>query len=73
MKCDTGELDEKCHYANEILFELTCCFIVMLFYNERKQLLMRDLSTVLPLKPNLPGKFQRFSAIDGSIEILKHN
>ena len=32
---------------------------------------MRDLSTVLPLKSNLPGKFQRFSAIDGSIEMLK--
>ena len=34
---------------------------------------MRNLATVSPLKPKLSGKFQRFSAIDGSIKILKYS
>ena len=36
----------------------------MLFYVERKCLVMRNLVTVLPLKSKLPGKFQRFNAIE---------
>ena len=34
---------------------------------------MKNLATVLLLKPKLSGKFQRFNAIDGSIKILKHS
>ena len=32
---------------------------------------MRNLSTILPFKSRLSGKFQRFNAIDESIEMLK--
>ena len=32
---------------------------------------MRNLATISPLKSKLSGKFQRFNAIDGSIEMLK--
>ena len=46
-------------------------FIAILFYIERKWLLMRNLATLLPLKSKLPGKFERFNAIDGSIKMLK--
>ena len=48
---------------------LICCFIVILFYIERKPLLMRNLAILLPLKSKLPGKSQRFSAIDDSIKM----
>ena len=34
---------------------------------------MRNLATILPLKFKLSGKFQRFNAIDGSIDILKNS
>ena len=34
---------------------------------------MRNLATVSHLKPKLSGKFQRFSAIDGSTKILKYS
>ena len=34
---------------------------------------MTNLDTILPLKSKLSGKFQRFNAIDGSIEMLKNN
>ena len=50
---------------------MTPCFIVMLFYIERKWPIMRNLTTVLPLKPKLSGQFQGFNAVDGSIEMLK--
>ena len=50
---------------------LICYFIVILFYIETKWLLMRNLTTVLPLKSKLPAKFQRFNAIGGSIKMLK--
>ena len=46
-----------------------CYFVVILFYIERKWLLMRNLARILPWKSKLSGKFQRFSAIDG--ELLK--
>ena len=36
---------------------LIYCFIAILFYIERKWLLMRNLATALPLKPKLSGKF----------------
>ena len=60
--CNLGEWDEKCHYASDILF-----------YIERKWLFMWNFATVLPLKPKLSGKFQRFSAIDISIKMLKYS
>ena len=49
------------------------CFIVTLSYIERKLLFMTNLATILPLKSKLSGKFQRFNAIDGSIEMLKNS
>ena len=52
---------------------LICYFIVVLFYIERKRLFMRTLATILPLKPKLSGKFQRFNAIDGSIKMMKNS
>ena len=71
---DTGEWDEKCHYASDIIFcmapWLICCLFVTLLYIERKWLLMRNLATVLPLKSKLSGKFQRFNVVNGSMEML---
>ena len=32
---------------------------------------MRNLARILPLKPKLPRKFQRFNAIDGKKEVTK--
>ena len=52
---------------------LICYFIVILFYIEKRWLLMRNLATILPLKSKLSGKFQLFNAIDGRIEILKNS
>ena len=49
---------------------LICCLFVTLLYIERKWLLMRNLATVLPLKSKLSGKFQRFNAVNGSMEML---
>ena len=34
---------------------------------------MRNLATILPLKSKLSGKFQRFNAIDGNMEMLKNS
>ena len=48
-------------------------FFVTLFNIEREWLLIRNLATILPLKSNMFGKFQRFSAIDEIMEILKNN
>ena len=45
-------------------------FIVTLLYIERKLLPMSNLTTILPLKSKLSGKFQRFNVIN-VIEILK--
>ena len=47
---------------------LICYFIVILFYIERKWLLMRNLATILLFKSKLSVNLQRFDAIDGSIE-----
>ena len=49
----------------------TIRFIVILFYIERKWILMRNLAIILPLKSKLSGKFQRFNTVVESIEILK--
>ena len=43
----------------------------MLLQIERKWLLRKNLATILLLKSKLSGEFQRFNAIDGSIEMLK--
>ena len=43
---------------------LICFFLSYFFYIERKWLLMRSLSTVLPLKWKLSQKFQRFNTLD---------
>ena len=40
---------------------------------ERKWLLMRNVATLLPLKSNLSGKFQHFSAIDRRVEMQKNS
>ena len=50
---------------------LICYSIVILFYIERKWLLIRNLATILPLKSKLSGKLQCFNAIDGSIKCWK--
>ena len=47
---------------------LTCYFQVILFYVERKCLLMRNLVTVLSLKSKLSGKFQRFNTIEEGLK-----
>ena len=47
---------------------LICYFIVILFYIERKWLLIRNLATILLFKSKLSVNLQRFDAIDGSIE-----
>ena len=52
---------------------LICYFIFILFYTERKWLLMRNLPIILPLKSKLSGKFQRFNTIDESIGMLKNS
>ena len=46
-------------------------FFAILFYIERKRLLMRNVAPILPLKSKLSGKFQRFNAINRCIEMLK--
>ena len=69
-KCDKVEWSEKCHYANDILFEwlhVWFVFYCILFYIERKWLLMRNFAIILPLKSKLSEKFQRFNTIDESI------
>ena len=40
---------------------------------ERKWLLKRNLTIILPLKSKFSGKCQRFNAIDGIIEMLKNS
>ena len=47
---------------------LICSFIFILFYTERKWLLMRNLVTIFLFKSKLSVNLQRFDAIDGSIE-----
>ena len=62
----------KCLYGPITNFFVFCFFFfVILFYSERKWLLLRNLATILPLKRKLSGKFQRFNAINRSIKMLK--
>ena len=66
----------KCHtfwmpsWLIVILLSLEQSF---LFYIERKGLFIRNLATILHLKSKLFGKFQRFNAINGSIEMQKNS
>ena len=79
---NTGKIDkvwqivewiEKCYYASDILGPILNLFVffVILFYIERKWLLMRNVAAILPLKSKLYGKFQRFNAINRSTKMLK--
>ena len=70
---DKFEWGEKCHYQVTYFLNgpIFLYFFVILFYLERKWLLMRKLVTIVPLKSKLSGKCQRFNAIDGSIKMLK--
>ena len=52
---------------------LICHLFVILFYIERKCLLMGKLIIILPLKSKLSRKFQGFNAIDRSIKMLKNS
>ena len=76
MKCGKVEWGEKCYYASDILlngpmFNLLFYCHIILFWE--KSVFVRNLSTILPLKSKLCGKFQCFNAIDGSIEMLKNS
>ena len=59
------------YFLNGSMFNLL--FIVILFYVERKWLLMKNLDRILLLKSKLSGKHQRFNDIDGSIKMLKNS
>ena len=62
---------EVTYFLNGPMFNLLrYCHLI---YYERKWLLMTNLATILPLKPKLCWKFQRFNAIDGSIKMLINN
>ena len=58
-------LNEWPQFLNGPMF--ICYFIVILFYIERKWLLMRNLATFLP------RKLHHFNAKNGSIKMLKNN
>ena len=47
-------------------------FSAILFYVERKWLIMINLAAILPSKSKLSRKFKCFNAVDGSIKILKN-
>ena len=49
---------------------LICCFVI-LSYIDRMWIFKRNLARTLPLKSKLSEKFQRFDAVNGSIEMLK--
>ena len=52
---------------------LICCFTDILLHTEGKWLLKKNLAAILPLKSKSSWKFQRFNAIDGSINKLKNS
>ena len=63
----------KCHYHIFWMAPfLISYFFVLSFYIEIKWLI-RNLATILPFKSKLSGTFQRFNAIDRSIEMLKNS
>ena len=63
------------YFLNGLILNLFvfCLFFVfvILFYTERKWLLMRNVFAILPLKSKLSGKIQRLNAINRSIDMLK--
>ena len=63
------------HAIMQVTYFLNGSVVNMLLrsYIERKLLLKRNLATILPLKFKLSGKFQRFNAINGSIQMLKNS
>ena len=76
-ECDTGEYNGMKKAIMQVTYFrmaswLIYCFIVILFYIEKKWLLMRNLAVILPLKSKFSEKLQRFNAIDGSIEMLNN-
>ena len=54
----------------QVTYFLNEPMVNLLFYCH---IIMWNLDTVLLLKSELPGKFQRFNAIDGSIKMLKYS
>ena len=70
----TDKWNEKSHQQVTYFLNaswLICWFTVILWHIERKWLLKKNLATILPLKFKLSGKFQRFNATDGNIEMTK--
>ena len=55
------------YFLNGLMFNL----FNLMFYIERKWLLIINLAAILPLKSQLSGKFQHFNAIDRSLKLLK--
>ena len=58
------------HIHNATFISPFLFFFVHFQYCLRKWSIKRNLATILPSKPKLSGKFQRFNAIEGSIEML---
>ena len=67
------EWGEKCHYAIDILFDWSRTFYCHIIFYWEKVIFLRNLVTILPLKSKFSGKFQRFNATDGYIEMLKNS
>ena len=63
-KCDKVEWGKKCRYTYWMDPCLICCFIAILFYIERRWLLMRDLTTSQNCMDN-------FSVLMLEMEVLK--
>ena len=59
------------HKNSEYGHFFTQCYCHIFIHIESKWLLKRNLATILLLKSKLSGNFQRFNAIDWSIEMLK--
>ena len=61
-KCDTGEWNEKCNYASDIL--LKCPrgqFVLLLSDIDMKCCFKRNLAANLPLNLRLSGKFEMYN------------
>ena len=55
-------------WMTSCLIWLICHFIAILFYTERKWLLMKNVAIIVPLKSKSSGKFQRFNTIHEIIQ-----
>ena len=64
-----GQKISLCKWHNFCMAPWLICLFVTLLYIERKWL-MRNFARVLPLRSKLSGKFQRFNAVNGSMEML---